>query len=123
MSKKEFLHKPSLKDFEVFKKEFIRCVHLLELGEWHVFFEFRAIEDSYAELTWEADTYTATVSLTNTTQTGVNGRDFDPKRHARHEAAHLFIARLQSIGKWRFVIPDMFTAESERIARTLEKIL
>lgn len=123
MSRKEASRKPTLRDFEIFKKEFLRCIALLELGEWHIFFEFRPVEGCYAELTWEADAYTATVTLNNVAQTGINARDFDPKRHARHEAAHLFIARLQSIGKWRFVIPDMFTAESERIARTLEKIL
>lgn len=123
MKQKEFIRKPTRQDFKVFKEEFNRCITLLELGEWHIFFEFRALEGSYAELTWQADEYTATVTLTNDTQTGVNARDFDPKRHARHEAAHLLIARLESIGKWRFVQPDMFTAESERIARILEKIL
>lgn len=116
--------RPNKKDFEAFKREFLRCVDLLEVGEWAIFFKFEVFrEDNFADIEVDCDGSWAVVRLNKTTLTKDVASRFDPKRSGRHEAAHLFIARLAYHGACRYVIPDMFYTEKERIARTLEKIL
>lgn len=118
------MKRPSKQDFETFKREFLRCVSLLELGEWEIRFNFTLLDhNNYAEINSDPGCCVAEVTLNKDPLTGLNLKHFDVKNIARHEVGHLFVSRLQSMGRDRFVVPDMFNDEVERIATTLEKIL
>ena len=116
-------HKPTRKDFEQFKVEFLRCVDLLCLNDWHIAFAFQPLDGRYAEITTQSCDFIATVIFNNKV-VGEDGMiSYDPKRTARHEVAHLFHARLQYIGRCRYVRPDDFSEESERLCRVMETLL
>lgn len=120
---KSKLYKPTRADFEKFKAEFMRCVDLLNLNDWHVVFEFRTLDDSYAILETQSDQFLAVATFNSRPIDAGEKLGFDPKRTARHEAGHLFHTRLKFIGKSRYVRPDDFYEESERLARIMEKVL
>lgn len=116
-------HKSTRKDFGQFKAEFLRCVDLLNLNDWLITFKFEPLDNSYAMIETWSDRFSASVTF-NSETIGDHGVDaFNPKRHARHEAGHLFLARMQYIGRQRYVRPDDFEEESERMCRVMERIL
>ncbi len=115
--------KPTRKDFEQFKAEFLRCVDLLNLNDWRITFSFKPLDDSYAVIETWSDSFTAIVAFNTKRFTDEAALGFDPKRTARHEAGHLFHARLAYIGRQRYVRPDDFLEESERLCRVMETLL
>ena len=116
--------KPTRKDFEKFKAEFMRCVDLLNLNDWNITFLFEILDDNLAQISTQSDEFLATVSLSSNTLKGkADVSSFNVKQIARHEVAHLFHARLRYTGKSRFVRPDDFYEEDERLSRVMEKIL
>ncbi len=116
-------HKPTRADFEKFKAEFLRCVDLLNLNDWRIVFAFKPIHACYAEIETFSDSFTAVVTFNNNRLGDDAMLGYDPKRTARHEAGHLFFARLEYIGRQRFVRPDDFSEESERLCRVMETLL
>ena len=116
-------HKPTRKEFEQFKAEFLRCVDLLNLNDWKIVFAFKPISACYAEIETYSDSFTAVVAFNSNRLDDDTMLGFNPKRTARHEAAHLFHARLKYIGMQRYVRPDDFKEESERLCRVMETLL
>lgn len=116
-------HKPTPKEFEQFKAEFLRCVDLLNLNDWKIIFAFKEISACYAEIETYSDSFTAAVVFNRNFLSADAMLGFDPKRTARHEVGHLFHARLKYIGMQRYVRPDDFEEESERLCRVMETLL
>ena len=116
-------YKPTRKDFEKFKAEFMRCADLLNLGDWLINILFEPLNDRFAEIEDQPADFLATVVFNSKVISKDNVAGYDPKRTARHEATHLFHARLEYIGRCRYVRPDDFAEESERLCRVMEKLL
>lgn len=116
-------YKPTRKDFEQFEAEFLRCVDILSLTDWNITFLFDSLDQYYADMKIWSHNFLATATLNNSRIDDISQHAYDPKRIARHEVGHLFHARLQYIGKERYVRPDDFVEESERLARVMETLL
>ena len=118
-------YKPTTKDFETFKREFLRCIEILNLNDWRLSIDFIVIGDGcFADVFYDTDAHTAHVRFAKDTLTSLSDCSiYDPKATARHECCHVFTATLERLGRCRYVIPDQFGAEVERMARVLEKLL
>lgn len=115
--------KPTKQDFEEFRAEFLRCVRILILDDWRITFEFKPIDDSFAEITIDSQGFSAWVTFNSKVMDKDQLSSYNPKRTARHEVSHLFHARLKYIGRCRFVRPDDFDEEDERLCRVMETLL
>lgn len=114
--------KTTKNQLDVFKKEFVKWQEVLGLKDWNIFFDKREIEDGFAAINTDANGRVATVTL-NSILRKEDIPDFNPKLHAKHEAIHLLLARLESLGNRRFITVTDIQEEAEAITRKLEKIL
>lgn len=119
MSKREV----NKEDFEKFRTEFLRCVKVLNLSDWHVDFSFEPLKDNYAQIETQPELFMALVKFNSSRLGRIDSKFFDPELLARHEVSHLFHSRLIYFGKCRFIIPDTFSEEDERLCRVMEKLL
>lgn len=50
-------------------------------------------------------------------------KEFYPKKHAKHEAVHLFLSRLSSLANTRFLLEREIDDAEEGMVRVLERVL
>jgi len=118
--------KTSKKDFEIFKKEFMRWVEIFGLKGHHLNFRLEPLRTNnsdsfrYAEIDICEEGKWANVTL-NINQNGSNKTRV--KQHAKHEAIHLLIHKIGWIGKCRYLNDGEIDNEDERLVRILEKVL
>lgn len=115
--------KPTTKrQFQEFKKEFIRMQHKLGMTEWRVCFYHDKTDRAIATITLNHDGLRADIVFSDTLpEEDYNG--LDPKEHARHEALHLLTSPLFYVGECRFVRPDDLHEQWEKLVRRLEKVV
>jgi hypothetical protein len=110
------------RDFEVFKKEFEKYRKLLGLTGWDVFYEYKPLEDKFASVSYMADTCEATVSLNSKpSQKALPHNDI--KKHAKHEAMHLLLARFDGIAQSRYADRTALEIANEEIAVKLTELI
>jgi hypothetical protein len=113
--------KTTRKDFEIFKKEFLRWVDKFGLKGYRLLFHHEPLDDNYAEILTSEESKTAIISLNS--KPSKNAYYYKPQVHAKHEAIHLFLSRFQNLAGSRYLQSDDITEEVEKLVRILEKIL
>lgn len=114
--------KTTQKQFEEFKEEFLKYQKLFNLEDWKVYFNMKPLARSYADITTNIQCRVAVVNLSSD-NSGEAIKDFNPKRSAKHEAAHLLIERLTALGKARYLDEYSMSEENERLAHLLTTLL
>ena len=108
--------------FELFKKEFKRYQKLFGLMGYHIYFEYKALDDILAQITINQEDMAATVRL-NSKPSKENKAIQDVKWCAKHEAIHLLIGRLEKYGSSRFISGDDLVEATEELATKLESLI
>ena len=109
------------KNFSQFKKEFKKYQDRFELNNYKVYYAHCPL-DSFAEITISQVDMVATVRLTSKLD-GLDKKVFNPKKHAKHEALHLLIGRLESNGRHRYISNDEMYEATEELARKLDRLI
>ena len=110
------------RDFEIFKREFERCQKAFGLNGYKVYFQHKPLSDSFAEIYTGMCDQTATVTL-NSSLPAENQPFKNPRSHAKHEALHLLVSRLENCGRRRYVCSDEIREATEELVRRLETLL
>lgn len=105
------------RSLETFKAEFLRLAELYGLRDWNIEFTSENLGDSNAQMHYNAAHNRADVEL-NRNLHNVNAI----LRAARHEAFHLFTARLEALAMSRYVTRQEIGETTERMARVMEKL-
>jgi hypothetical protein len=109
-------------NFERFQREFKRYQQKFGLLGYKVYFRHEPLEDSFADITCSACNMTATVRFSN--DIPKSDRPFaKPEVHAKHEALHLLINRLEHCSRARYVSPDTIYEATEELVRRLETLI
>ena len=114
--------KVTQKHFDAFKESFCKWQKILNLEDWQVYFILKDADDCFARVKYDTVTRVATAILNNE----VHGDDlkfFDPAKHGKHEACHLFLATLTGYADDRFVNKEQINMENERLTVLLTKIV
>ena len=115
--------KTSKKDFERFKKEFLRWVDIFGLKDWEINFDRRFIEKGFAECATSLTGRIATITLTTELKNEVDIKCFNPEDSGKHEAIELLLAPLEINARYRYVSSDEIEEATHTIVRILEKVL
>jgi hypothetical protein len=110
------------RDFEIFKKEFERCQKAFGLNGYKVYFKHEPLDGCFAEIYHGEGNQTVTVRLNS----NIPEKDLsfkDPRKHAKHEALHLLIARLEECGRERYVRSGEIYEACEELVRRLETLI
>jgi tricorn protease-like protein len=111
----------SKKQFEIFKKEFVKWQTKLNCNDYKVYFFHEEIEGAFANIYIDESIKTATSTYNLKLEQCDSLVDEGPRFHAKHEAIHLFLNKLV------YLIPTNRKKESlkqwEATVRVLEKIL
>lgn len=118
--------KTTKKHFGIFKTECERLIKKAGLGGWSVKIFHRKCETENATAEIEYGMINRSVIIVFDTEWDENYRILTPEAvrvTAKHEIAHLIIARLAVSAEARFITESEVTEAKEEIARILEKIL
>ena len=113
------------KDFQIFKDECFRLIDLIGLKNWkvNIFWE-QLKDDRFAEITTDAISMIATITLTKKVKLTFD-KDYkdDVKEHAKHEVIHLLLGRFSHLAKSRFVRDDELYSAEEELVNLLIKVI
>ena len=112
----------SNKDFELFQSEFKRWQKIFGLTGYKVYFKHEPLEKSFADIEINQEDMVATIRL-NSKLPDKDKPFQDIKRHAKHEALHLLIGRLEMNGRYRFVSSGEMYEASEDLVHKLEDLI
>ena len=110
------------KDFADFQKYFKKYQKLLGLTGYKVYFEYKPLDSSFAEITGSQTNMVVTVRL-NSNLPGKDKPHKDIRRSAMHEAIHLLLHRLESRACERYVHSDQIYEAVEEIVCKLEGLI
>jgi len=110
------------KDFELFKKEFIKWQKMFGLSGYTTYFKHEPLEGGFAEICINLDGMVATVTLSN--QLKDKDKPFkNIKQSAKHEALHLLIGRLSENAKYRHVTIGELGECTEELVNKLYELI
>jgi hypothetical protein len=110
------------KDFKLFQSEFKKWQRLFGLTGYKVYFKYEPLEKSFADIEINQEETVATVRLNS--ELPDKDKPFkDIRRHAKHEALHLLIGRLEMNGSYRFVSSGEMHESSEELVHKLENLI
>jgi hypothetical protein len=109
--------------FNRFRKEFQRWQGLLGLTQYRVYFEHKPLNGAWARLYVQEQDKVATATLTTEVARADVGSDDGPEAHAKHEAIHLLLHRMEFLGQERYTASDEIHDEAEAIVNRLERVL
>ena len=112
----------SNKDFELFKSEFKKWQGRFGLTGYKVYFKHEPLDGAFADININQEESVATVRL-NSKLPDKDKPFRDIKRHAKHEALHLLIGRLEMNGRYRFVSSGEMYESSEDLVHRLEGLI
>jgi hypothetical protein len=117
--------KTSKKDFERFKKEFMRWVEIFGLKGYNLRFWHNKLDDRYAQIGGDEKGKQADISYnTELYSDVVNSKNYaTPKHCGKHEAIHLLLNRLVQLAYNREIRFAEIDEEAEKLVRILEKVL
>ena len=110
------------KDFEVFKREFEKYRKLLGLNGWQIFYEYKSIEDKFAQIKYILGDGCATVTLNNELPPNLSQHK-DIERDAKHEVLHLLLSRLVWYANQRCITQEALDEAEEEIVIKLEGVI
>lgn len=114
--------KTKKREFETFAREFRRWQTLLSCNDWDLMFFCQKLDGNHAEIRADAKNSIADVMICSE-RDEKRDRPFDPAKLAKHEAMHLFLARLSYIASCRFVNDGELNDEEERLVRMLVRLI
>jgi hypothetical protein len=117
--------KITLKQFKLFAKEVKRWLKVLGVDGWEIYYihiEDMA-EDSLATVTWDLSSRSATFALATTWRDHPKRDDDEVRDIAKHEAIHLFLARLTTLAESRYVTAADIEEEVHNLIGILQKAL
>lgn len=108
-----------MKDFDLFKKTFVKYQKLFGLTGYKVYFKHEPIgDDCFADITVSQDMMVASVRLNSVVY------EFrDVERSAKHEAIHLLLNRLQNLAEDRYARAIQINEAAEEIVFKLEDLI
>lgn len=110
------------RDFEIFKREFLKWQTKFGLIGWAVYFKYEPLDDSFADISINLEGMVATVRYNSKCQD--KDKEFDdPKRSAKHEAIHLLVSRLEHNGRSRYITGAEMYEATEELVRKLEVLI
>jgi len=102
--------------FKRFQAEFNRCIEVLGLKEWDVYFSMTKLDDR-ASIEYRPTAKTAVIYLSDEQPwTGS-----DPEKSAKHEAVHLLLAEMSTLGEMRDSTHSDREQAEEEVVRVLAK--
>ena len=113
--------KVSRKQFKEFCAEFTRLQMKMGLNGYKVYFLHTALDGCFANITCDQRQVVATVRLT-TTVSDDDAAFFNPIAHAKHEAIHLLVHRLEERARQRYITTDEIYEATEELVRRIEQI-
>lgn len=109
-------------EFAEFQKWFKEYQKRFGLNGWQVYFEYKPLEDSFANITVSYRLQSATAQLNN--KLPDKDKPFkDIKRSAKHEALHLLLSRLEGNARHRYASEDEITESIEELVVKLEGLI
>ena len=109
------------KNFKLFIKTFEEYQQLFGLTDYEIYFELTPLDGACANITMQEWYKNATVRLDR--YHALNDKKEDIKAHARHEAIHLMLSRLQHEAFGRHTSEDSINLSVEGLVRKLEKLI
>lgn len=110
------------KDFELFKKEFGKYRRLFGLMGYHIYYDYKPLENVFANVVYEVDAMAATVTLNNNIPPNLQ-KYKDIKLSAKHEAIHLLLSKLSDYGHNRYISKRELNEAEEELATKLEGLI
>ncbi len=109
-------------DFELFQQEFKKWQYLFGLTGYRVYFKYEPLEDRFADITVEQSDMVATVRLSNNLPDKAEPHR-SVKQSAKHEAIHLLLHRLESLGRCRYIGSEEIYEATEELVFKLEGLI
>ena len=109
-------------DLEIFKSEFDRYRKLFGLSGWDIYYEYKPIKDKFATIVYVGDDCAATVTLNSKPLASLKPHN-DIKKHAKHEAIHLLLARYDIIASTRFADKEALDVANEELVVKLTELI
>jgi hypothetical protein len=111
------------KHFELFKRECKKFINLFELNNWDVSFKFTEDKINNAFLVTDRVNYQATIKLSKEIDDPDISIEESVKQLAKHETAHLLIARLSDLGTSKYITRLEYTSAEEELVIKLMHII
>lgn len=111
----------SEKWFDVFREEFINWIHHYGVKGWEFHYIHGDVEDARASVSTDKEARLALVTLSKT-WSGIPPNDFEIRKVAFHEATELFLSRINSLARQRYINENEIEEEIHNIIRILENI-
>jgi len=110
------------RDFEAFKREFIRRQEQFGLNGYQVYFSHEPSDNSFASIDADQGEMVATVRL-NSDLPDKSKPFKNPKQSAKHEAIHLLLNRLEANALYRFATKEDIYEATEELVHKLERLI
>ncbi len=112
----------TVRDFEIFKREFTKYQKLLGLIGIQVYFAHKPLDGDSAQLIMDYAACTATACLSSELSEGQELYK-DVKGWGRHEAIHLLLMRLQGEAEYRYATKESMLEAVEETVHRLESVI
>ncbi len=111
-----------LNEFDEFKKTFVKYQIAFGLIGYQVYFRYKPIESSFAQIKTDQESMVASVTLNSRLPADIKQFQ-DIRKSAKHEAIHLLIERLESLARSRYTGSlDIYEAVEELVVK-LESLI
>ncbi len=112
----------TVRDFEIFKREFTKYQKLLGLTGIQVYFAHKPLDGDSAQLLMRHSDCNATACLSSELSEGQEPFK-DVKGWGKHEAIHLLLMRLQGEAEYRYATEEAILEAVEETVHRLENVI
>ena len=113
----------SQKHYLLFRAECEKWIPVLGLKSWKVYYQFKKLDDLFANVQWKYSGQVATVTLATDFPKPFDNLEQQIKESALHECLEIFLASICSLAEDRTWDRIVFDKEIHSVIRTLEKLL
>lgn len=117
------LVKTTVGHFKAFKKSFLFWQKELGATDYKASFRVVDLPDTFAEIEIAHSSKNCRVSFALDVSGLVDPEDFNPARHGKHEAIHLFLGRMTALAHTRFLMEREIEDTNEGMVKVLERLL
>jgi hypothetical protein len=112
------------KDFRLFAKEIKRWLKILDLAGWEIYYLHMDMDtDELATVSWDLPARSATFALGTEWRGHPKTDDEEICDISKHEALHLFLARITSLAETRYVAKTDIDEEVHNLIAVLQGIV
>lgn len=109
--------------FKLFRAECEKQLERLGLKGWKVYYQFKKLDDGFAQAQWHYAGRVATITLATEFPKPYDDLEKQIKETALHEVLEILLCPLNSLAAARVWDREEFDKEAHCVIRTLEKIL